>query len=1068
MLNALHLHDSCPVQFFRSSNSMTLLPTVPSPIRAANATMSGLLWLRAMLLIMIMASMLPDQAWAQQGALIGSDGGPRRAEGGIAPNANCSGAVVATLEVGSPVSIAGNNTGSLLDPVLDATVVWEAFVTSECADVTIAYCGTAPSFPNYLNTLIVGCPRSNVVYNSGTNVVMDACGDGNVEIQFLGLPAGTYYYPVVETQSSSGNYTLVLTAAACGTAPPANAFCDGALELTSSTECVPVTGTVEGATSAENTGTGCGNADIADAVWYSFTATGVDMRVEVVPSALFRPRVEVFEGACNTPVARACAVGTNFGITVQMVLTGLSVGSTYLVRVADQYGGTPLTTTFTICATGFSVEECEAYSGTVTPYNPSFELTGDVVNITAAWNSDRIVPPGYQGLFLLTRADDQVVVQGAFTPAFNISDTGQYVIHALVYNPTTLNMSGLVFGTALISDVNALLIQGGGSICGSLDLVGGGFRVESPPECEAEGGSMSAVQSIVCFEGPPVWISATANGDAVVPDGYQTGYLAATDQGVLLAGLLSEPTAEVLNTGSYRIHALVFHPDSLDPATIVQGGTIAALDASLVQGGGSICAGLDVMGAEITVERCCDARSGTLIADVSSVCFNYVSVTIEATTDVAPVVPPGFQTVYVLTHGAGHVITDTNITSSFDVTAMGDYSIRALVYDPATLDLGFIAFGVTTAGEVDALLIQGGGIICASLDMSGAAITVADCRPVNDDCANAISVPIALVDNCANNFIYGDNTYAVQEAGNSPGCDATTAYFADVWYRFNSGANTSISIVLGPISMTSWALAVSDACSGGTELACELNPAVPIDLTTAPNTDYWVRIYSNTASGHGGEFALCVSGASPTYVCDGGEVISGAGGTVIDICGDLGPAVIEMSTTSTSIESYTYMIANTADVIVAPVVQGSSLDISGLPAASYHVWGISHNGVLEGASVGMSVQDVTSAGYCAILGVNFVLVNVEVCSGIAEVGADDRILFPNPSNGDFSLRYPGQNGKVRIEVIDMGGRSVLQEVLPLVQGQIVTIGAAGRLAQGLYTVRVTSDAGVSGHRLMVQ
>ena len=57
----------------------------------------------------------------------------------------------------------------------------------------------------------------------------------------------------------------------------------------------------------------------------------------------------------------------------------------------------------------------------------------------------------------------------------------------------------------------------------------------------------------------------------------------------------------------------------------------------------------------------------------------------------------------------------------------GTYRIHALVYDPNTLDLSIVEIGVTTGFDVNALLIQGGGDICASLDVAGALFEVEAC-----------------------------------------------------------------------------------------------------------------------------------------------------------------------------------------------------------------------------------------------------------------------------------------------------------------------------------------------------
>ncbi len=124
------------------------------------------------------------------------------------------------------------------------------------------------------------------------------------------------------------------------------------------------------------------------------------------------------------------------------------------------------------------------------------------------------------------------------------------------------------------------------------------------------------------------------------------------------------------------------------------------------------------------INESCSADAGTLLADATPVILSGGVATISATEDVAPTVPAGYQTLYVLTSGSGLVIEQTNSTPTFDVNATGDYTIHTLVYDPATLDLSTITPGVTTGFDVNGLLIQGGGTICGALDVTGAPISV--------------------------------------------------------------------------------------------------------------------------------------------------------------------------------------------------------------------------------------------------------------------------------------------------------------------------------------------------------
>ena len=76
-------------------------------------------------------------------------------------------------------------------------------------------------------------------------------------------------------------------------------------------------------------------------------------------------------------------------------------------------------------------------------------------------------------------------------------------------------------------------------------------------------------------------------------------------------------------------------------------------------------------------------------------------------------VPDDFEVLYVLTSGTDLVIQNVNADPEFEVTEEGSYTVHTLVYDPNTLDLSIVEIGVTTGFDVNSLLIQGGGTICA-------------------------------------------------------------------------------------------------------------------------------------------------------------------------------------------------------------------------------------------------------------------------------------------------------------------------------------------------------------------
>jgi hypothetical protein len=74
-----------------------------------------------------------------------------------------------------------------------------------------------------------------------------------------------------------------------------------------------------------------------------------------------------------------------------------------------------------------------------------------------------------------------VIQQAGFSPDFTVSDTASYIIHTLVYDPLTLNLSIITPGTTAAVDVLGLLIQGGGTICASLDVAGAPILVKDCP-----------------------------------------------------------------------------------------------------------------------------------------------------------------------------------------------------------------------------------------------------------------------------------------------------------------------------------------------------------------------------------------------------------------------------------------------------------------------------------------------------------------------------------------------------------------------------------------------------------
>ncbi|MBS1547484.1 MAG: T9SS type A sorting domain-containing protein [Bacteroidetes bacterium] len=273
--------------------------------------------------------------------------------GGAPANDVCSGAVNQDLAIGSTVTFTGDNTNAVDNDSLGMPAVWEMFTTTECANLEISYCGTTPAFGNGFVSIFSGCPFTSGIAAGSFNDT--TCTDGNFTLFFEGVPAGTYYYAVMQDAANNavGPYTLNVSATACA-AVPANDECAGAVVLTPAADCVPVAATTAGATESMPAIL-CNGATSPNAndVWFSFVATAANHTITVAGVDNFDAVIEVFSGACSDLTSIGCEDGTfppPVPVSEVMPLSGLTVGTTYYVRVYD-YGHVSNGHNFTICVT---------------------------------------------------------------------------------------------------------------------------------------------------------------------------------------------------------------------------------------------------------------------------------------------------------------------------------------------------------------------------------------------------------------------------------------------------------------------------------------------------------------------------------------------------------------------------------------------------------------------------------------------------------------------------------------------------------------------------------------------
>ena len=215
-----------------------------------------------------------------------------------------------------------------------------------------------------------------------------------------------------------------------------------------------------------------------------------------------------------------------------------------------------------------------------------------------------------------------------------------------------------------------------------------------------------------------------------MPTGYRLLYVLTSGNNLVIQQVNNLPLFTVRDTGRFTIHTLVYNPATLDLG-IVKFGQTTGVDVNglLIQGGGSICAALDVAGAPFSVKTCpCQVNIGRILPQPNTCLSGIRPVRLKASILHQPSGPRGYRSLWVLTEGDSLIIRSVNTNGpEFYVNREGKYRIHTLTYNPATLDLSIVKLGQTTGFDVNSLLVQGGGSICAGLDVAGAAFEVKRC-----------------------------------------------------------------------------------------------------------------------------------------------------------------------------------------------------------------------------------------------------------------------------------------------------------------------------------------------------
>lgn len=173
--------------------------------------------------------------------------------------------------------------------------------------------------------------------NSLTNITcQNATGSGSTEtISTTNLVVGTSYYVRVYSagvgSGTNGMFSICISATPV---PPSNDNCSGAINLAVALSQTMVNGTnTTTATASPGVPAPCNGSVADDDVWYSFTAIATTAVIVVQSGSGFDAAVELFSGSCSSLSVLLCSNATSIGGTETLNVSGLSINSTYYIRV---------------------------------------------------------------------------------------------------------------------------------------------------------------------------------------------------------------------------------------------------------------------------------------------------------------------------------------------------------------------------------------------------------------------------------------------------------------------------------------------------------------------------------------------------------------------------------------------------------------------------------------------------------------------------------------------------------------------------------------------------------------
>lgn len=253
---------------------------------------------------------------------------------------NCGETNIAGSTVGMTNVAHGIQTGCSVGGGISNYGVWYKFVgDGQSTTITVSPSG----FDVEIDVVSGSCGSYSCVTNKDNGF------SGTSESVTFTTSSGTTYYVYVAHYLAGSTTTGAFTISRSCITVPVNDNCNTAPTLTvnSGTSCTtPSNGTTLGAN--QSLVACAGTAD--DDVWFSFVATSTVQTITVTPGTMIDAVLQVYSGSCTGLTSLACVDATSGSSIETTDVSGLTIGTTYYVRV-HSYGNGTGQGTFTVCAT---------------------------------------------------------------------------------------------------------------------------------------------------------------------------------------------------------------------------------------------------------------------------------------------------------------------------------------------------------------------------------------------------------------------------------------------------------------------------------------------------------------------------------------------------------------------------------------------------------------------------------------------------------------------------------------------------------------------------------------------